>query len=770
MPGLRFVDEDMNAPIGQTAPLGLPAQRAAPAASRPAAPALRFEDEEMNAPIGDVSAAPATDGERHPWRAGLEGAANRAFNIVPYGLEKFASDRGFADLTPEEDAEYRRKMIESNAKQAGLLPGGAKPWNEIKDVGSLGQVVLENFATSAPESAVGLGAMTLGALAGTAIEPGLGTVAGGALGLAANTPIQFGSELERAADSGKRSLTSEQVNRAMVTAPVMAGVETAGDLLMPVVGRTVLAPFRKEATTAAVDMVERSGVGAAIWKGIKSGGKATVKGSAEEFFTEPVQTAGERFVSGDPLADKAAWGEYRDAAITAGLVGAAQAGALHPVDMMMEGHEEQKSKLSDPERQVGRLPADKTQGVPPPPAGVRAERAEGHENLGGLDELLDYGIRPVESGDNPAQVSSAGAKGAFQLLPSTAKRMADRLGIKFDEDRLLNDVAYNRTLAREYMGILLNRYNGDSFLATTAYHAGEGNVDKWVKAYGYDPANKEAWLDQIGEKNPASAAYPRQVLAKMGKGAFTELAAGDSYMPESADELDLSPDKILAQVQETLRGVGDDEVKVGPDSRAMVLGVASAMRDADPDGAQTAIQAEKEAIDAKLDQLAKQQEKLDGEVLYDAQRAKRQKRLDDEMAKLELRDQAVNAAVGVANRYGDVLEKVTSPKIEPPTKAQANATTTDPALAAAPEAGRPVTEARRTTGSTWPPGSPGRRARRAGGRRHRAGGLDAEPAGRRERDGGTAAGHRRASGGAAAGPRGYPQEGYPGSPGHPQPT
>ena len=87
-----------------------------------------------------------------------------------------------------------------------------------------------------------------------------------------------------------------------------------------------------------------------------------------------------------------------------------------------------------------------------------------------------YGIPPAytaavilaESAYDPEAVSSANAQGLMQLLPPTAEWIAERLG----------DV---------YREFLMKRYNGDMRCASSAYHAGQGTVDKWLSDPRYSP-------------------------------------------------------------------------------------------------------------------------------------------------------------------------------------------------------------------------------------------------------------------------------------------
>jgi soluble lytic murein transglycosylase len=96
--------------------------------------------------------------------------------------------------------------------------------------------------------------------------------------------------------------------------------------------------------------------------------------------------------------------------------------------------------------------------------------------------------------------SEAGARGLMQLMPATAERMAEAAGIVYDSARLSRDPMYNARLGTEYLARMLDRYDGSYVLATAAYNAGPGRVDKWLDAFG-DPrrAGTDAvtWIESI---------------------------------------------------------------------------------------------------------------------------------------------------------------------------------------------------------------------------------------------------------------------------------
>lgn len=87
----------------------------------------------------------------------------------------------------------------------------------------------------------------------------------------------------------------------------------------------------------------------------------------------------------------------------------------------------------------------------------------------GVDPKLVKAVGRVESRFNPKAVSKAGAQGAMQLMPATAKS----LGVKDPFD-----MAQNIEGGTKLLGQLNKKYQGDRAKVLAAYNAGEGAVDR----------------------------------------------------------------------------------------------------------------------------------------------------------------------------------------------------------------------------------------------------------------------------------------------------
>jgi soluble lytic murein transglycosylase len=112
---------------------------------------------------------------------------------------------------------------------------------------------------------------------------------------------------------------------------------------------------------------------------------------------------------------------------------------------------------------------------------------------------LAHGITRQESSFDPYAVSHAGAKGMMQLMTPTAREQAGKMGVGFDNYRLIRDPGYNVMLGSAYFQRMLNLWDGNVPLAVASYNAGYGNVRKWVTAYG-DPRGRVdvlKWIEAI---------------------------------------------------------------------------------------------------------------------------------------------------------------------------------------------------------------------------------------------------------------------------------
>jgi soluble lytic murein transglycosylase len=112
----------------------------------------------------------------------------------------------------------------------------------------------------------------------------------------------------------------------------------------------------------------------------------------------------------------------------------------------------------------------------------------------GLDPYLVAAVVREESSYYPRAVSRAGARGLMQLMPATARPMADLRGLAFEGGSLLDDPRVNLDMGASFLAGLLKEF-GDPRVALAAYNAGPKRARDWWKARRTN--DMEAWVEQI---------------------------------------------------------------------------------------------------------------------------------------------------------------------------------------------------------------------------------------------------------------------------------
>ncbi len=99
-----------------------------------------------------------------------------------------------------------------------------------------------------------------------------------------------------------------------------------------------------------------------------------------------------------------------------------------------------------------------------------------------LDPLFVAAVIKVESGFQPRAESERGAKGLMQLMPDTARWIAQQTGSEFRNDYLYNP-DYNIRLGCWYLANLRKEFDNNEMLVLAAYNGGRGNVRRWMESH-----------------------------------------------------------------------------------------------------------------------------------------------------------------------------------------------------------------------------------------------------------------------------------------------
>ena len=127
-----------------------------------------------------------------------------------------------------------------------------------------------------------------------------------------------------------------------------------------------------------------------------------------------------------------------------------------------------------------------------------------------LDEHIEkyasqYNLQPAfvtaiirnESSFRRDAESDAGARGLMQLMPDTSEWIAGKLDVENFSFDMMYDAETNIRFCCWYLGYLSKLFRGDPVLVTSAYHAGQTTVTRWLSDRSMSPDGRTIPLDNL---------------------------------------------------------------------------------------------------------------------------------------------------------------------------------------------------------------------------------------------------------------------------------
>jgi len=131
---------------------------------------------------------------------------------------------------------------------------------------------------------------------------------------------------------------------------------------------------------------------------------------------------------------------------------------------------------------------------------------------GPVDPYLVAAVMREESGFNPDAVSSTGALGLMQIMPSTGRFIAGKVGRELNDTQELLDPGVNIELGSWYLGHLAGRFDNDIVLTIASYNAGPAAVARWTETL---PTELDEFIESI--PYPETRRYAKKVLKSYGE-------------------------------------------------------------------------------------------------------------------------------------------------------------------------------------------------------------------------------------------------------------
>jgi len=102
-------------------------------------------------------------------------------------------------------------------------------------------------------------------------------------------------------------------------------------------------------------------------------------------------------------------------------------------------------------------------------------------NAGELEASLILAVIMAESSFRPHAESHAGAQGLMQLMPATAEWIAQLMDMTDFSPEDVWRPEINIAMGSFYLNWLLDKYDGNLYVAVAAYNAGQGRVNNWLR-------------------------------------------------------------------------------------------------------------------------------------------------------------------------------------------------------------------------------------------------------------------------------------------------
>lgn len=145
----------------------------------------------------------------------------------------------------------------------------------------------------------------------------------------------------------------------------------------------------------------------------------------------------------------------------------------------------------------------------------------------GVPELFLLSVIRQESAFDDRARSWVSARGLMQIIPPTAKRIAEALNFEDFHPGLLNDPQINVRFGGWYLKALLDSYRGHPLLALGGYNAGPVAMNRWVTA------RSSMQTDEFIEEIPYSETrgYVKRIVANLS--AYHTLYGGEFQIPNT---------------------------------------------------------------------------------------------------------------------------------------------------------------------------------------------------------------------------------------------